>query len=208
MTSVARQAPRLPPAPRGAALLIVLLLTALLSMLAATQMRVLGAGAQLAQQARRGEQALQSAQLALRQCEQLAVQGAAQAAAGSSASLPPEPADPPRWGSASRWAATPERVRLSGGAECLIETLPLWQANPPPHCAQSPCPAGQMPPWSRLPGAARLVTVRAASQTAGDGTTGLPEAWLQSTLMLAPADPPVSSGLRVTQRSWRLLMPR
>lgn len=194
-----------PGSQRGAALLIVLVLTALLSMLAATQMRILGAGAQVAMQARRSEQALQAAQMALRQCEQLAIQGASQTASGSaSAALPPEPADPPRWGNAQRWAATPDLVRLSGGAQCLIETLPLWQANPPPHCAQSPCPTGQMPPWSRVPGAGRLVTVRAAPQAASHGET--PAAWLQSTLLLAPSGSPVSSTLKITHRSWRPLL--
>ncbi|NBQ88790.1 MAG: hypothetical protein EBU07_15230 [Betaproteobacteria bacterium] len=201
-----------PPAPvsqRGAALLIVLVLTALLSMLAATQMRILGAGAQVALQARRGEQALQAAQLALRQCEQLALQGASQLASTSSSSaLPPEPTDPPRWGSAQRWAASPDLVRLPGGAECLIETLALWQANPPPHCAQSPCPPGQLPPWSRVASAGRLVTVRAAPMAGSVGTSGPPQAWLQSTLMLSPSGAPVSSTLKIIHRSWRPLMPQ
>lgn len=189
-------------------MVLVLVLTALLAILAAGQMRTLAAGQQLAWHAKRGEQTLQMAQWALRQCEQQALQGGAAS----------EPTDPPRWSSLARWTASAEVQTItlpstSGASEfaaqCLVEGLVLWKANPPPHCTPgpiTPCPAGTLPPWSRLPDAGRTITVRATDSASG--SAGASGTWVQSTLMLTASAPVSSEPWRLTQRSWRVLQPR
>lgn len=168
---------KVPPRPRkGFSLVLVLVLLAGLSLAAASTARLSAVAQKLASGQRMQALALQSAEAALRYCEnQLLLPDASRQLGLQEAALPASTPKAPAWQDAARWR--PALVQVPAAS--------LWPLEP----VGPPAPCCLVERQSLASGTVHVVTARGfAPDWRGDAASGLTSsgstAWLQSVLLI------------------------